>query len=88
MVSELFYSTLFLTFCFVLLGRCFWIAMYDGCDMYLVLCACKIYTYKYKTNMRTYTVYILLFLMYKSIYRYMYINYNGSEIIYGELISG
>ena len=49
-----------------------WVDMCDGCDMYLFMCACIIYKYiyiQYKTYMHscihTYTVYILLFLMYK-----------------------
>lgn len=60
--------------------------MCDGCDMYLVLCACIIYTYNTKqTCIHTQFIYYFS-LCIKSIYRYMYINYNGSEIIYGELI--
>lgn len=75
-------------FYFVLLGRRFWITTCDGCDMYLVLCACIIYTYNTKqTRIRTQFIYYFS-LCIKSIYRYMYINYNGSQIIYGELISG
>lgn len=54
--------------------------------MYLVLCACIIYTYNTKQT-RIHTQFIYYFsLCIKSIYRYMYINYSGSQIIYGELI--
>lgn len=64
--------------------------MCDGCDMYLVLCACIIYIHTIQ-NIHAYihTQFIYYFsLCIKSIYRYMYINFNGSKIIYGELISG
>lgn len=80
----------FLFCCFFLYSWAdvFWIATCDGCDMYLVLCACIIYTYNTKqTCIHTQFIYYFS-LCIKSIYRYMYINYNGSEIIYGELISG
>lgn len=88
MVRKAVLLDLVFNFCFVPLGRCFWIAMCDGCDMYLVLCACIIYTYNTKrTCIHTQFIYYFS-LCIKSIYRYMYINYNGSEIIYGELISG
>lgn len=94
MVGDLFYSTLFLIIFFFVVfflyswADVFWIATCDGCDMYLVLCACIIYTYNTKqTCIHTQFIYYFS-LCIKSIYRYMYINYNGSEIIYGELISG
>lgn len=87
---QAFYSALFLIFLvlFCTPGQmCFWITMCDGCDMYLVLCACIIYTYNTKqTCIHTQFIYYFS-LCIKIIYRYMYINYNGSQIIYGELIS-
>lgn len=48
MVRKAVLLDLVFNFCFVLLGRCFRIAMCNGCDVYLVLCACIIYTYKNK----------------------------------------
>ena len=101
MVSKLFCSTLFLILfslfwictpgqMFFFFVFCFFFGLPCAMDVTCIW-SCVLVQYIHTIQKQTciHTQFIYYFsLCIKSIYRYMYINYNGSEIIYGELISG